>query len=233
MISPPAGSEGEQVAYVEHALSDGHVTFCGVDLQVAPGTLIPRPETEILARAAIGLLGAVSGEARVIDMCCGAANLACAIAHHVGARVWGCDSLPEAIALARTNATRIDGSRVTIAEGDLFSALAGEGLEGSIDAIVCNPPYISSRRLEHDRAFLLEHEPRAAFDGGPYGLSIYQRVLKEAGPFLRPGGWLMFEVGVGQDRPVSLLFQRHPEYTDLDRRSDDEGNVRVVLGKKV
>ncbi len=73
--------------------------------------------------------------------------------------------------------------------------------------IVCNPPYISTGRLSKDRAVLLEREPVQAFDGGPYGLSIHQRVLSDAPRVLRLDGKLLFEFGLGQDRQLALLFR--------------------------
>ncbi|MET0591289.1 MAG: methyltransferase, partial [Polyangiaceae bacterium] len=89
-------------------------------------------------------------------------------------------------------------------------------------------PYISTGRLAKDRAGLLELEPREAFDGGPYGLSIHQRVLKEALPFLKPGGALLFEVGDGQARQVSLLFERARAYEGLYSIDDAGGHTRVI-----
>jgi release factor glutamine methyltransferase len=126
----------------------------------------------------------------------------------------------------------LDG-RVTVHQGDLFAGLAGAGLEGTVDVIVCNPPYISSGRLAGDRAGLLDHEPREAFDGGPYGLSIHQRVVKEALPFLKPGGWLLFEIGLGQERQVKLLFERTRAYQDLRMVANAAGEVRVVGARKI
>jgi release factor glutamine methyltransferase len=209
----------------------------GLDLEAGPGVLVPREETELLADAAIELLRACADEPdasppRVIDMCCGAGNLACAIAVAMpGARVWASDlTLPTVEAARRNVATLGLTDRVTVAQGDLFSSLEPHGLEGSIDMIVCNPPYISSGRLERDRAYLLEHEPREAFDGGPYGLSIHQKVIRQAPRFLRSGGQLLFEVGAGQGKQVSLLFGRATNYRDIETRADATGEARVVLG---
>jgi len=80
---------------------------------------------------------------------------------------------------------------------------------------------------------LLENEPREAFDGGPYGLSIHQRVVKEALPFLRPGGWLLFEIGLGQDRQVKMLFERTRAYQDLRTVANAAGEIRVVGARKI
>jgi release factor glutamine methyltransferase len=134
--------------------------------------------------------------------------------------------------VARRNVEHLALSdRVRVVQGDLFQGLSGLALEGTVDAIVCNPPYISVKRLESDRATLLEHEPREAFDGGPYGLSIHQRVLKDAPAFLRPGGMLLFEVGLGQDRQVEALFKRARVYEDIRIAPDASGNGRVVYGR--
>ena len=97
-----------------------------------------------------------------------------------------------------------------------------------MDAIVCNPPYISEKRLAADRAVLLEHEPREAFDGGPYGLSIHQHVVKEALPFLREGGELLFEFGLGQDKQLVFVFQRARAYTDAKLVANNAGEPRVA-----
>ena len=131
---------------VERALQDGRVTFMGLALEVARGALVPRAETELVARTAISLLRAMPADIlRVIDMCCGAGNLACAIAHHVPAcRVWASDLTEPCTALARRNAEALAlAGRVSVHQGDLFAAFDGLGLEGTIDAVVCNPPYIS------------------------------------------------------------------------------------------
>jgi len=120
-------------------------------------------------------------------------------------------------------------ARVTVAQGDLFAGFAGLGLEGGVDAIVCNPPYISEKRLAADRAPLLEHEPREAFDGGPYGLSIHQRVLKDAPAFLKPGGLLMFEFGLGQERQLELLATRVRAYDPARFVANPAGEPRVAV----
>ena len=207
--------------------------FMDVELLVARGALVPREETEVLGYAALEALREHPAP-RIIDMCCGAGNLACALARHLpSARTWASDLTDTCVALAQRNVlhARVAG-RVTVAQGDLFAALAGLQLERSIDAVVCNPPYISQAKLAGERAFLLEHEPREAFDGGPYGLSIHQRVMREALPFLRPSGMLLFEIGVGQERQVRLLLERTRAYDDIQSICDAAGDVRVVTGRK-
>ncbi len=204
------------------------VRFLGIDIETADGVLVPREETEILGRAALEMLG--DGKT-VIDMCCGAGNLACAIASaRPNVRVWASDLTDACVALARKNVERLGlSARVEVRQGDLFASLAGVG---PVDLIVCNPPYISSGRLAKDSAHLLEKEPREAFDGGPYGLSIHQRVIKEAPAHLNAGGYLLFEMGAGQERQLELLFARFKGF-ETPRMFEDAAGAPRVVGARV
>jgi release factor glutamine methyltransferase len=98
--------------------------------------------------------------------------------------------------------------------------------------VVANPPYISTARLAKDRATLLEREPIEAFDGGPYGISVHQRLVRDAVAVLRPGGWLLFEIGLGQERQVKLLFDRAKSYTGVEFVADAEGRPRVAVARR-
>lgn len=207
----------------------------GIELLVTRGALVPRAETELVGNAAIETLRSMQlPKVRVIDMCCGSGNLACAIAHYVPhSTVWASDLTDSCVHLARHNVgLRALAERVSVHQGDLFAGLAGRGLEGTIDMIVCNPPYISEKRLERDHAHLLELEPREAFAAGAYGLSIHLRVIKDALAFLRPGGVLLVEVGLGQDRQVQILFARSNAYGDIRLIRNAAGEGRGVLGRK-
>jgi release factor glutamine methyltransferase len=215
-----------------HAYLSGRRRFMDVELLVDRGALVPREETELLGNTALDALRACGPAPRVIDMCCGSGNLACAIARRMpGAQVWASDLTDGCVSLARRNAVHVGvADRVTVRQGDLFEPL--RGLEGSIDAIVCNPPYISQGKLASAAAALLEHEPREAFDGGPYGLSIQQRVIRDAPAFLRPGGVLLFEIGAGQERQVRMLFERSRQYEAIQSFANAAGEVRVMSGSR-
>jgi release factor glutamine methyltransferase len=210
------------------------VSFMGVALRLGADVLVPRAETELLGRSVLEILAGRPGPQAVVDMCCGCGNLALAVAaHHPQALVFASDLTEATVATARENAERLAlAERVRIVQGDLFSGLAGEGLEGGVDIVMCNPPYISTTRLAGDRAHLLEAEPREAFDGGPYGISIMQRLVIEALPFLREGGWIAFEFGLGQERQTKLLLDRARGYGPVEFRSDAEGAPRVALARK-
>jgi release factor glutamine methyltransferase len=223
---------------IDEAHRAGRRVFMGVTLEVGPGALVPRAETELLGRTAARILAGTEPRAggsglTVIDMCCGSGNLACALAAgDARLRVFAADLTDGCVALTRRNVAALGlTARVTVRQGDLFGALAGDALTG-VDMIVANPPYISSARLAKDRAVLLEREPIEAFDGGPYGISVHQRLVREAIDLLRPGGWLLFEIGLGQERQVKLLFDRARAYADLEFIADADGQPRVAVARR-
>ena len=223
----------------------GRARFCGLSLEVMPGTLAPRAETEMLANRAIETLRSVIalnetvrlGNADgplVVDMCCGVGNIALAIATHVPtAMVHAADLTEACVATAARNVERLGlGARVMVHRGDLFGAVEGYVAKGTVDVIACNPPYISTSRLAGDRAPLLAHEPREAFDAGPYGLGIHQRVIREAPAYLAPRGWLMFEFGAGQAKQISLLFDRSKQFGPVSFVRDEAGVERVAYAQR-
>jgi release factor glutamine methyltransferase len=220
--------EGE----VRERIAEGRQQFLGLELLCGEGALVPRPETELLGLTAIEKIK-VATSPRVIDLCCGVANLACAVATYVPhARVWATDLTDDCVRWAQKNVEKFSlEARIHTVQGDLFQGLEGQGLEMTIDLIVCNPPYISTGRLATDRAALLKDEPREAFDGGPYGLSIHQRVVAEAPRFLKPGGWLVMEFGLGQDMQVKRLVERSRAFDEITLVNDSFGYPRVVTGR--
>lgn len=209
-------------------------TFLGTGLEVGPGVLVPRAETELLGRTALSLIEDFA-KPLVIDMCTGSGNVALAIAGmRTDAIVHGGDVTVECIDCARTNARRLGvEDRVHFEIGDMFGALDGYDLQGRTDLVVANPPYISSHKLETESAFLIESEPREAFDAGPYGISHHQRLIADAPAFLRPGGWLAMEFGMGQERQMKALFARARAFTDVGFHADAGGNPRVVVARRV
>lgn len=214
----------------------GHLTgrqsFMGVELLAGPEALVPRAETEILGRTALDLVRATKASL-VVDLCTGAGNLAAAVAVGVpGLTVHAADLSVAAVGLARAN-TLFTGvaDRVHVHQGDLFDALPAE-LRGSVDVLICNPPYISSAKVGEMAAEIAEHEPRMAFDGGSLGLSIVSRLVQEAPDWLRPGGWLCFEIGLGQGSYWQKRIPRFPGWEVVEPVADDEGNIRVLTVRR-
>ncbi len=209
------------------------VAFLGLPFLVGRDVLAPRAETELLARTATARLASIAAPV-VVDMCCGSGNLGIALALAAPrARVWCCDLTEPAIGTARQNVLLHGLSRrVKVAQGDMFGALRGTDFPGAADLIVCNPPYISTARLEGERAELLVSEPREAFDGGAYGISILQRLVRESLDHLKPGGWLASEFGAGQAGQARLLLRRAGGYEAPEFLRDEAGEERVALARR-
>lgn len=208
--------------------------FMNVTIQLSPDVLVPREETEILGRAAIDILLGRTGRPWVIDMCCGSGNLACAVAAAVRpAAIWACDLTDSCVALARRNVEGLDlADRVQVCQGDLFAPLDRDRFGGRIDLVMCNPPYISTARLANEKGYLLREEPREAFDGGPYGLSIHQRIIATALDYLAPGGSIALEFGEGQEKQIASLFRRAGGYGKPRYLADEAGVPRAAVAQK-
>ncbi|MEO6951675.1 MAG: HemK/PrmC family methyltransferase [Polyangia bacterium] len=206
--------------------------FMGLPIETAPDVLVPRAETELLCHEALRRVDEAHARI-VVDLCCGSGNLACALATlRPSLQVWASDLTDACVALARRNVERCGlAARVTVVKGDLMASL--QHLAGTVDVLVCNPPYISTGRLVAESAHLLESEPREAFDGGPYGLTIHQRVVRESPPLLTETGWLAFEMGLGQERQLELVFQRAKTFGPRTLVNDAAGAPRVVSAQRI
>jgi release factor glutamine methyltransferase len=183
----------QRIAGIPLAHLTGRQQFMGLELQVSGDALIPREETELLGHAALTHLKNIIREknsATVIDVCTGSGNLALALAHHAPpTRVWAADLSETAVALAERNAKNLSlDDRVTFRAGDLLASFDTPEFHGKVDLLVCNPPYISSGKVDVMASEIIGHEPRLAFDGGPLGIRILQRLIAEAPQFLKPGG---------------------------------------------
>jgi release factor glutamine methyltransferase len=214
----------------------GRQSFMGVELLAGPEALVPRRETELLGYAALGLVRktvAAQGRALVVDVCTGSGNLALALAHHEPrCEVIGADISVDAIGLARRNAELTSlGDRVGFVQGDLFAPLEALGLLGAVDVVVCNPPYISTSKAAGMPTEIAEFEPRLAFDGGAFGVSLLFRLVSGAPQFLKHGAWLCFEVGRGQGEPMAGRVERAGPYARVERVRDDAGDVRALLAQ--
>jgi len=212
----------------------GRQHFMGLELLAGPEALVPRRETEILGFAALELLHEISTERRnalVIDVCTGSGNLAVSLAFHArGARVLAADISHAAVALARRNVEHLGlADRVAVRQGDLLGPFDTAEFHGVVDLLTCNPPYISSAKVDRMVEDIREHEPRDAFDGGPFGLRILQRIVQDAPRFLRRGGWLAFEVGLGQGELLMKRMQREGRYREVRPVRDAQAQVRVIL----
>jgi len=212
-------------------------SFMGIELLAGPEALIPRKETEIVGRAALAKLHELvmsRGKVRVVDVCTGSGNLAVSLAvHEPFCEVWGVDISADAVKLAERNAAVHQlSSRVFFRQGDLLDPVRSDEFYGSCDLLVCNPPYISSAKVSDLPAETGSHEPRLAFDGGNFGVTIISRLLKEAPKYLRSTSWLCFEVGLGQGSYFARTIGKMVEYCAVETFADEQGNIRALAAMR-
>ena len=214
----------------------GRQSFMGLELLAGPAALIPRKETEILGRAALARIRWIAerqGEARVLDVCTGSGNLELAYAYYdPRARVFAADLCPDAVALARQNALHTGlAQRVEVRVGDLLDPYDAPAFLQRCDFVSCNPPYISSTKVKAMHPEISLFEPEAAFNGGVYGVSILTKLIRQAPRFLKAGGWLAFEVGLGQGPVLARQLGKNPDFSLVERFTDDAGEVRAILAR--
>ena len=201
----------------------GTVYFRGMEFQVSPEVLIPRPETELLAEwAAEEMQGRPSPE--ILDVCCGSGCLGLSMKRALpGGKVTLSDLSPGAVRIARLNRDR-QGLEAEILQGDLLEPVAGR----RFDLILCNPPYIPSRDCEELQPEVMR-EPRLALDGGADGMDFFRRLSGKSPAYLKPGGLLMMEVGIGEAREAARMLREHGAVR-AEIRKDDSQIERMVLG---
>jgi len=214
----------------------GRQHFMGLDLLAGREALIPRKETELLGRGALEVLQRLATareEVIVVDVCTGSGNLALALAFHAPkAQVYAADLSGEAVTLAQRNAQHLRlEDRVEFREGDLLAPFDEPGFHGRVDLLVCNPPYISSKKVDAMPREIIGHEPRLAFDGGPLGIRIVERLMREAPRFLRKGGCLAFEVGLGQGSALLKRLAGNKSYVRQRSLEDEAGDIRVIMAE--
>lgn len=186
----------------------GRQEFCGRVFEVTPDTLVPRPETELIVDEGLSRLAGIPG-GLAADIGTGTGCIAVSLAAGApGLTVYAVDLSGPALNVARRNAERHEvADRVVLAHGDLFGPLAGRGLEGRLDLVVSNPPYIPSGELpglQPEVGF----DPVSALDGGPDGLDVVKKIIADAPVFLKPGGALLVEIAAGQSGAVRQLAER-------------------------
>lgn len=197
--------------------------FFGLEFQVTPAVLIPRPETEVLVELALAWLSGRPGAARVVDVGAGSGAIAVAIAAHTSPQVHitACDCSAAALAVAQENARRHCPNRIVFLCGDLLAPLAEP-----VDLILANLPYVAEAERGDLMPEVRDHEPAAALFGGNDGLAVIERLLSQAPAHLRPGGAVMVEIGARQGEAARLLAARffsaariaiHPDLAGLDR----------------
>jgi release factor glutamine methyltransferase len=211
----------------------GTQEFCGLDFQVTPAVLIPRPETELLVQEVIRL-GTLKPGSIVVDVGTGSGCVAVTLATILrDVRIVAIDRSPAALAVARANAAKHGvADQIEWLEGDLFSPLS-ERYARRVDVIVSNPPYIAEANWAGLQPEVRLFEPRMALVSGPRGTEFHERLLREAQPFLTAGGSLMMEIGQGQASVVRRIAERVGGYGPLRTVEDAAGIERIVIASRL
>jgi release factor glutamine methyltransferase len=211
----------------------GTQEFCGLEFEVGPAVLIPRPETELLVEKVLRHCFSDS-HPMIADIGTGSGCVAVALAHALpSASLYATDLSPAAVDLARSNAARhAVEHRVVFLTGDLFEPLRGRGLEGRLVAVVSNPPYIADGEMADLPPEVGSFEPNLALAGGVDGLALHRRLLDEAPEFLTPGGLLALEVGPGQADRLRHMALVGGGYDWIRTTPDAAGIERVVCLQK-
>src|ERR1019366_2867305 len=176
----------------------GHQEFYSRDFRVTPDVLIPRPETEHVVEVALELAG---GARRLLDVGTGSGALAVTLCLEMGAETWATEISPAAARVAAGNPGR-PGPRVHIVVCDLMEAIAS----GTMDLIASNPPYVPLTEREGLQREVRDFEPHVALFAGTTGFELYERIVADAPRVLKPGGWLVMELGFTSLTRVQALL---------------------------
>ncbi|WP_063816407.1 peptide chain release factor N(5)-glutamine methyltransferase [Pedosphaera parvula] len=216
---------------LQHIL--GSTCFCGLEFEVNPKVLIPRPETELLAELGWQFLNSLPSSPTppvALDYGTGSGCLAVTVAaKSPTAQLHALDISPDALATAQKNAaTHQMGSRIQFHLGDGFAAVP-PGLQFNL--IISNPPYIASDEIATLQPEVRDHDPRLALDGGRDGLDFYRRLAKEAAPRLLPNGKIMLEFGEGQAEAIQKLFEDE-KWVVEGVKADYSGRLRILIARQ-
>lgn len=213
----------------------GEVEFRGLIFRVNKDVLIPRPETELIVEEVINSVKKIdenSGgrDVTVLDLCTGSGCIAISIAKELPyCRVYAVDISEKALDKAIENAERFGvDDRVIFSQGDLYEAIEHMGLDGEIDIIVSNPPYVSKKDMKRLQPEIKDYEPLQALYGGDDGLDFYRRIIDETSFYLAQGGLLIMELGYGQSDNVKDLLEQEGVFTYIKIVKDLAGIERVI-----
>ncbi|MBW0253196.1 putative protein N(5)-glutamine methyltransferase [Cellulomonas sp. PS-H5] len=220
----------------------GWAEFRGLRIGVEPGVFVPRARTGLLVREAVralrggagsaigamGVTGATGARPVVVDLCCGTGAVGLAVAaEHPGVALWAVDLDPAAVACARRNAAALGPADATVLLGDLDAPLPAE-LEGRVDVLVANAPYVPTAEIAHMPTEARDHEPRVALDGGADGVDLHRRVAASAPRWLAPGGHLLIETSVRQAGDTAAACEGQGLTVRVVHDDDLDGTVVIA-----
>ena len=216
---------------IQHLL--GKTEFWSLDIRCDARALVPRPETELLVGAALGLLSETETP-KIADIGTGTGCIAIALAGELPkATIVASDCSADALQLAEENirAHKLS-NRISLAQGDLAEPFLENGMKGTFDLVVSNPPYVASAEMSVLQPEVRDHDPAMALCGGDDGVDLIKRLLHEAPPILRAEGAIVLEIGDGQSGAVKELMCEEG-WAVVHVFSDLAGIERVIVGKKV
>lgn len=210
--------------------------FMGYDFYVDERVLVPRQDTEVLAEEALHQLRNIRNP-RILDMCTGSGCLLLSLLMELpDATGTGVDISAAALAVAERNRKNLElEKRAVLVQSDTFSGDYFQKNSGNIsleyDMLISNPPYIPTEEIGKLMEEVRFHDPVLALDGREDGLYFYRRITEQAGKYLKPGGWLMYEIGCEQGADVSAIMQGEG-FAEVAVKKDLAELDRVVIGKK-
>jgi release factor glutamine methyltransferase len=208
----------------------GHQEFWGLDFIVNPSVLIPRPETEHLIETVVELAKSHPPSAtpfKMIDVGTGSGAIALALAKEFpSAEVHATDISAEALEVARANAARLRFDAVQFHQSDVLADIARDA---TFDFVVSNPPYVALTEENKVQDVVKKFEPRVAVFAGTHGLDIIRRLIPQSREALRPGGWLLMEIGYSMSEAVMQLLS---DWSDVHAVPDLQGIPRVIVARK-
>lgn len=214
----------------------GVAGFRYLDLEVGPGVFVPRPETELLVQWGLDHLKTATafGRCVVVDLCAGSGAIALSVAHEApAAQVYAVERDGRALSWAQRNAEARAAAGdlpITLCRGDATSSAVLPHLDGIIDLVLANPPYIPDGRPVDPE--VADHDPPAALWGGPDGLAVVRGVTRRAWMLLRPGGWYGVEHADDQGESVPATLDQMGGWAEIEDHRDLTGRARYTTARR-
>lgn len=224
---------GEPIEYIV-----GLSRFANLEFYCSRDVIIPTEYTITLVNVALEFLNRERNSnylKTVVEVGTGCGNIAVLLAKKAdNVRILASDVSPKALVIAEKNIEKhCLNDRISLFCGDLFEPFLKNNLARKVDMVLCNPPYIPTKFLKKLPRDVVDYQPIVALDGGPYGITFFQRLVKEAEQVLKPGGILIFEIGDGQEKFVNWIIKRHLGYENLVCHKDNAGVKRVYSAQKI
>lgn len=226
-------TSGKPIQYIT-----GSTEFLDLEFKVDPRAMIPRPETEILTLSVIDHFKDIKKESKalkIIDLGTGSGVIGIALAVNLkNSLIYATDISEDALELGAENAKRnkVEG-RMEFISGDLFQPLEDKNLKGLVDCVVSNPPYVREKDEENLSKEIKDFEPRISLFSEDDGLNFHKRIVKECKTYLKSGGLLALEVGLGDGERLVDFIRKEGSFQEIEMIKDLAGIKRIVKTLKI